>query len=110
MEEQLVEILDAIQEVTPEIATQAVAYGRLVSSVWIAAGLIVAMLAATICCWCWKHWGERDYLGLAILSGCLFAISLLAIVCATGDLIGSYIAPDYYAAEAIVRLFRLGVH
>jgi hypothetical protein len=66
IEEQVVEILQVIQAVTPEVAAQAVAYGRWVNGVW-------------------------------------------AIVCATGDLVGSYIAPDYYAADAVLRMVGRGL-
>jgi len=109
MEEQVVGILEAVQEATPEIAAQAVACERLMNSVWIMVGLVGITVGSTVYRWLWKHWDEKDYLSPAILFGFILGFSLLATTCATGDLIGSYIAPDYYAAEAVVRLLRGGL-
>jgi len=109
MEEQVVEMLQAIQNVTPEVAAQAVAYGRWVNGMWAAAGGLGTVIASLVCRWLWRHWDDA-YLGPAIVFGFMLAICSLITVCATGDLVGSYIAPDYYAAEAVVRLLKIGVH
>ena len=110
MEKQLIGILETVQEITPEIASQAVAYWRLVNVAWIGVALLIAAFAARICFWCKKHWGERDYIPPAIFFGFVFIISSMVVVNVTIDLIGSYIAPDYYAAKAVIHMFHLGVH
>ncbi len=110
MEEQLVGILEAVKEATPEVAAQAVAYGRWCNVCWLVSAIIGSWFAARACNFCHTHWDEKDYVGHAILAGVVLAICLLISVCSIGNLIGSYIAPDYFAADAVIRLFRLGVH
>ena len=110
MEEQVVEILQAVQEVTPEIASQAVTYGRWVNIAWLGVLLIVIAIAIKVFFYCKKHLIDVDFVGPAIFSSFVITLALLAGLAIATDLIGSYIAPDYYAAEAVIRMFRLGVH
>ena len=107
MEEQVVEMMQAIQTMTPEVAAQAVAYGRWVNGVWAFIGLIVAVISSIVCRWLWKK-EVGDYLG-PFLCFCFVLIIAIAIVFGTiGDLVGSYIAPDYYAADAVLKMVRGG--
>ena len=107
MEDQVVEILRAVQEVTPEIASQAVSYGRWCNVCWIAFALVVSFLASRAIRLCCKHWDEHDYVVPAIISGIVLAICALIGICSMGDLVGSFIAPDYFAAEAIIDMLKV---
>jgi len=110
MEDQVVEIMQAIQEVTPEVAAQAVAYGRWCNICWMLFALVGGFLAARAARYCQSHWNDAgsDYVGPAICSGVVLAICWLISVCAVGDLIGSYIAPDYFAVDAVLDMVRTG--
>ena len=108
MEDQVVEMLQAIQEVTPEVAAQAVAYGRWCNVCWMLFALVGGFIAAKAARYCQDHWDGGDYVGPAICSGVILAICLLISVCAVGDLIGSYIAPDYFAVDAVLDMVRGG--
>jgi len=108
MEDQVVEIMQAIQEVTPEVAAQAVAYGRWCNVCWMFFALILGLVAAKAARYCVVQWDGGDYVGPAIASGVVLAVALLISVCATGDLIGSYIAPDYFAVDAVLDMVRTG--
>jgi len=107
MEEQVVEILQAVRTVTPEVAAQAVAYGRWCNGVWAAVGGLGVVIASLVCRWLWRHWDEGEFDAPAIFFGFMLTICSLITICATGDLIGSYIAPDYYAADAVLRMVRI---
>jgi uncharacterized membrane protein len=107
MEEQIVEILQAVKEVTPEVAAQAVAYGRWCNVCWLVFALIGGLLAALVARLCYKNWDWNAYVPPAIISGIVLAICSLIGVCSTGDLIGSYIAPDYFAVEAVIDMFKV---
>ena len=107
MEEQIVEILQAVKEVTPEVAAQAVAYGRWCNVCWMAFALIGGLLAALVARLCYKNWDRDCCVVPANISGVVLAISLLMTISNVGDLIGSYIAPDYFAVEAIIDMFKV---
>lgn len=107
MEEQIVEILQAVKEVTPEIAAQAVAYGRWCDVCWMAVSLVVGFASARVGLLCCKHWDEHDYVVPAFITSCILAVSSLVWICSFGDLIGSFIAPDYFAAEAIIDMLKV---
>lgn len=112
-DEQADAILEAIRNVTPEVAEQAVAYYRAVEIGWL--GIIGSvMLAALIICF--KHWLVARREGwddcgtitghgiIVIISGIVAGIALLICACIAGDLACIFYAPDYYAAECLIEL------
>lgn len=107
MEEQVVAMMQAIQAITPEVAAQAVAYERWVNGVWAIVGFIGVVVSWLLCR---RFWDGLDWDDSwpAIVFGFVMAFALLVTVCATGDLVGSYIAPDYYAADAVLKMVRGG--
>ncbi len=107
MEDQVVEILRAVREVTPEVAAQAVAYGRWCNVCWMVAAILTGTAAAVVARVCYKNWDGDACVPPAIISGVVLAICLLISICSTGDLIGSYIAPDYFAVEAIIDMLKV---
>jgi len=107
MEEQVVEMLQAIQEVTPEVAAQAVVYGRWVNGVWAVVGGLGVVIASFVSHWFWRHRHDDDYVGPALGFGFMLVVCMLITVGATATLIGSYIAPDYYAADAVLHMVRV---
>ena len=112
-------ILEAIRDVTPEVAEQAVAYYRAVEIGWLV-GLGSLVLIALIV-------GVRSYLHVrrdgwednrhtmtnhgycAIISGIVAGILLLICVTIASDLACIVYAPDYYAADCVVELGRKAV-
>ena len=107
MEEQIVEILRAVKEVTPEVAAQAVAYGRWCNVCWMVFALVLSVVAAFVARICYKEWDGDTCVGPAVISGLVLAICAVIGICSTGDLIGSYIAPDYFAVEAIIHMLKV---
>ena len=106
-DKQVGEILEAIQDITPEVVAQAVAYSQVMNSVWlwIFFGAGVSFLIA----FCrslsiWKRYGKETYALIVFLSGCGMAFCFVGSAACANDLIKLSIAPDYYAAECIARL------
>lgn len=110
MEDQIVKILQAVQEVTPEIASQAIVYGQWCNVCWIVFAIILGLAAALVARFCRTQLNNStgmDCVLLAIAYGITLMICLLISVCNIGNLVGSYIAPDYYAVQAIIDMFKV---
>jgi hypothetical protein len=107
MEDQVVEMMQAIQTMTPEVAAQAVAYGRWINGVWALVGLIGAVIASVMCIWLWKR-GTGYWIGPFVCACFVLVLAMVITVSTIGNLVGSYIAPDYYAADAVIKMVRGG--
>jgi hypothetical protein len=113
------QILEAIQTITPEVAEQAVAYYRFTDMVWFVIWAMIAVVAAKIGGRCltvvlrdgWYVYDTITGSGVAtIVSACVSGIAWLVCVGLACDLVATYIAPDYYAADCMVDLVRKVLH
>jgi hypothetical protein len=100
-------ILEAIREVSPEVAEQAVIHCRIVGSVWLAVLLSVVGVLVAAFCWYAKRWDESDGHQVGAVITAIFACLFFAVcVNISTDLASAYYAPDYYAAECMIELAR----
>lgn len=114
-DEQVGTILESIRNVTPEVVEQAVAYWRILDTVWLGIVGSVALIALIVCFRCWRianrdGWsdsvtGEITGHGVAYLVF-VFVGGIALLICApiACDLAKICIAPDYYAVECIVEM------
>ncbi len=103
-DEQIGSILETIQASAPELSAQAVAYYRVADIGWLAFTVPLTGILLTFCYRWAKEWGESDYETGAVLSGLFALASFIVSLALAGDLVKSYVATDYYAAECIARL------
>lgn len=109
-DQQVGEILQAIQDVTPEVIKQAMAYSHFVNEVWLGIFGVVEIVLAIVFCRCLSivkrnGWFDKEGPVLTIvLSGYIIVICLIGSAACVNDLVKLSIAPDYYAAECVAKL------
>ncbi len=103
-------ILEAIREVSPEVAEQAVMHYRIVDSVWLVVLLTVVGVLVGVFSWHVKRWGDGDGYQVGATISAIFACVFFAVcVAISTDLATTYYAPDYYAAECMIQLAKSGL-
>jgi hypothetical protein len=102
-----------MQAVAPEVAEQAVLYNRFLMVAWAVIMVLVVMLAGVMLRYYRKQWGAADhyencdgyaagaYISGVVGGGACFIFTILVV-----NLVSTYIAPDYYAADCMVELGR----
>ena len=100
-------ILEAIREVSPQVVEQAVTYCRILNSVWLVVLLLLVGALIGMCRWCAKRRaGDDGYITGAIVSAILACVFFAGCISVSMDLVKTYYAPDYYAAECMIELAR----
>ena len=99
-------ILDAIREVTPGVAEQAVAYWQVVDMVWLGIFGTVMLISTIIAVWWWFREGCGGDLVWTVIGSIVACVALFICTCLACDLAKTYYAPDYYAAECMIDLSR----
>jgi len=102
-------ILQDLQEVTPEVAAQAVAYWRMVDAIWLGILGTVVLICTVLTLWAlrmgkMRSYNRDGYDTTAIISGIVGALALLVGCVVAIDLVKTYVATDYYAAQCILSL------
>jgi len=111
-------ILEAIREVTPEVAEQAVGYYQAIEIGWLVALGTVALITLIVGVRSYlvvRQKGWMDYPNMTnhgvcvVISGIVGGIILLVCGGIASDLVCTFVAPDYYAAECVVELGRKAI-
>ena len=103
-------ILEAIRDVSPEVIEQAVMYHRICYSVWLVVLIPFIGVLIWLARYCAKRWDESDgYSISAVILGIVvfgFSVGYIGTAC---RLAKTYYAPDYFAAECMIKLGRAGL-
>jgi len=94
-------ILESIQNVTPEMIKQAMAYYHFIDIAWLVILGVIALTALIFVVIESSHQATFPYAW-----GLVFCIALLICAPIASDLIKLHMSPDYYATECMVNLVR----
>lgn len=109
-DQQIGEILKAIQDVTPKVIEQAVVYHQFVSEMWLGIFFGVGLALTVVLCrylLVVRKAGWFDKEGpvlIIVLSGLGIVFCLMGSVVCIDDLVKMTVAPDYYAMECLAKL------
>jgi len=102
-------ILEAIQDVMPELASQVVEYYTVVNSLWLGIFSAVGTFLLIMLCKCismWRKIGSEGWGLLTFILCCCISFCVVGVAACMQSLIKLSVAPDYFSVEQISELIH----